>query len=436
MNIPTLSGALGFDLIAARARVRRLAYMKRIKGIYKILLPFTAHLGSIVTILAAWFMRSGSFVFHVEDRKDWIVALVLLVIAVSGSVLIIRQFTIPEHFVVSRRELSDLVAVARADAEVSVTNVGGNLTWLEDDFDSLKALRRDKPNVTVKIYCNRSSVPARMADLVRALSDVGIEFISYPPMVVPQIKCMLIDKSNQDSLRVYAYSRHGISGVGVPREEHQFLWESFSRKSSSIINAVIAFENVVESLKTEPIRVGITGLNNVGKTTLATKLFQLLNVKTPAKLYRDEFRTAEKITFEDNCLILFSQFGKEIIPEADINVYDRTLVDNLCFLRVRLGKNDAFYHELAPQVASVAKRFDLIIDIDSKFDAGIKATKLVTATDRKLVRKTLNDFFSNHGITKLTINDTDLRSETEMDKAVNQIAEQVMSIYRMRGLNQ
>ena len=183
-----------------------------------------------------------------------------------------------------------------------------------------------------------------------------------------------------------------------------------------------------------PIRIGISGLNNVGKTYLATRLCEAVSRTVPAKLYHDEFRSVGGTSMEDNYLILFSQLANEVSGEAEINIYDRTLVDNLCFLRVREGKSDHVYRSLAPCIASRVKQFDLIIDIRNASTADVKATKLVSAAQRKVVRRSLDEFFSTYGIRKLdvTIEEEDPRGK--LDEVAAQLAGQIMDIYRMRGI--
>src|ERR1041385_1961726 len=96
------------DLNVARKRVQGLRRHQLLSKIKSLLLPFTAHAGSIVTIFAAWFMRGGSFKFRVNSISDWVVVGVLLLIGTSGGIVIFKALESPHRLIVKRNQLRDL----------------------------------------------------------------------------------------------------------------------------------------------------------------------------------------------------------------------------------------------------------------------------------------------------------------------------------------
>ena len=426
-----------FDLELARSRVEGILRVGRRKIFKKLIVPVSAHLGSIVTISVAWFMRTGSFQFSTDYWADWVIAGFLVFVACSGVRIVLDNVTVQREMTVNRAELTDLLSIARADAELSVLNIGGDLSWLQDDFLALSAVRRFKPELKFRIYYDRSRVSGKMTQLIADTYSLGIDLIPYPHPVSPSIRCMLVDREVRDNCRVYVYSHARIPTVGEPRNKHLFLWQVFGPESLFIMEGLSALVETLEATQTHPIRIGISGLNNVGKTQLSTKLRDTLDGKYRVKLFPDQFRiSGSGTTVEDNYIILFSQLMNEANGSADICIFDRTVVDNLCFLRLRSGNNNKVYQALAPKIANFIKNYDLIVHVRKSEEDFTHDSTRVTGAHRKFVGDVLDEFFSTYAIPTREIVLDVVNFHTSLEQATQDLAEEVEQIHHRKRVSE
>jgi hypothetical protein len=428
------------DLSIARSRVQCLRRHQLLNKVKSLLLPFTAHAGSIVTILAAWFMRSGSFKFRVNSISDWVVVGVLLLIGTSGSVVIFKALESPHRLIVKRSQLRDLVMLARADAEISVNNFGGDLSWLAEDLGGLIAIKQSKPTLQIRIYHDVEHFPEKIYEAIRQLNEEGIRFVPYPQPLSKfkwPFRFMLIDGEDHNSRRVYMYSRHKLPEVGESRDENRFVWQEFGHESPFTVQLAATLNGSIEASKRTPIKVGVSGVNNVGKTQLTARVSDLLRSTTAlkVKIFPDEFRIAGGETnLQSNFFILISQLLHESSNDADVCIYDRTLVDNLCFLRLREKGNEQFYRILAPNIAEQARAFDLILDVrtDSRREYG--STTHVNGNDRKFVRHALDEFFATFGISTVAVKLNQDNFKQSLQDNTEIVVRRIVELYQLRGI--
>jgi hypothetical protein len=386
------------------------------------IVPATGHLGSIATIFTVYFFRSGSLQFQLASWADWVVVGVLLFIGAIGLYITIREIRRSTDIVVDRNELRHLLAVARADAEISAETLAGDLSWLDGDIEPLRAVKRDRPTVKLSIYYDRARVSGELLPKVADLENAGIELIPYPHGTAPSIRCTVVDRALPDGVRSYEYVRLHCSGG-----QQKFRWHELDRSAISIICSHLA---LLEANLTPPVHVGICGLNNVGKSTLAARLRTRLQERYVIDLVPDHFRTVGSGTdLNANLRILFEQLA-ESHPNADLVIHDRTLIDNLCFLKMRLKEDETIYKSLTPIVATSMKMFDLIVDINAPIDVPIRKTTHVSSSDRRAVRKALDEFFDTYGLDRLRIEVNPGKFEASMEEAVNVVAHNVEHLLR------
>src|SRR5258708_34209158 len=98
-----------------------------------------------------------------------------------------------------------------------------------------------------------------------------------------------------------------------------------------------AFCTVVELLiriPTEPLRGGISGINKVGKTSLAEELRDVLSANFNATLVADQFKIVANRTTTERCIpILLSPLTDiRASNNADVIIYYTAVLDQHLFL--------------------------------------------------------------------------------------------------------
>lgn len=376
-------------------------------------------------------MRTGTFQFMMSSWLDWTILTILVFIAFNGFILITSKFQ-QKQIKVTRSELSDIISVIRSEAELSVINISGDLSWLRDDYYFLFVTKKAKPDLRIKIFCNRSGIPFESIKMIKELNSLGIEFFSYPFSISPFLKCIFVDRSNLENRRLYTIAHHKSPKMGEPREQHPFILKEYGPEPSFEIESINALITTLESIQMSPMKIGISGVNNVGKTRIAKMLRDRLSEKFKVQFFADQFFLSGNGTnIKDNYVILCSQLLAKEDPTADICIYDRTLVDNLCFMMLR-DRDDHLYRELFSLFAQIVKNYELIVDVQRTDDDYSTDTRLLKGSDRIFIRKSLDSFFKTYDLKKLDVFTDAKNFEQSTNQIVKMLYDRIFSIYTQR----
>lgn len=390
----------GIELDEVRNRVRALFTRLRLRGLTRLVVPITAHIAGLVTIFVAYFARTGRFEFQLKSWLDWTVVAIVSFITLSGTFLIFQGLSTPRRFIVGRSELYDLLTVARADAELSVVSLAGDLSWLEDDLKILQSLRKENPSLSVTIIYEQARVSPSVEPTIHLLQGLGIRLIPYPAGVSSALRFLVVDAEIRQNARACIYTRLPVENLA--RKKQRFEWCEIRPDDPAVLSCFLALSQALQSVSVQTIRVGVTGVNNVGKTTLVRILRERLQQWHQVMVYPDEFKVRRAGTsMAQNYFVLISQALVGNDGKSDVAIYDRTLVDSLAFLRIR--GNDTAYRALGPTVAAAMGRFTLILDIRHIGDSYSTATTRVSAADRARLRTILDEFFELHDVQRLKI---------------------------------
>jgi hypothetical protein len=373
-------------------------------------------------------MRKGKFSCDFQDPADLLVLGILAFVCISGALVVFQRIELAEALVVKRSDLNVDLAKARLDAEHSVISVSGDLSWLSDDYRSLLWLRSEKPHVALSIYCNVAPLAPGVDSLVSNLVAAGVTFKSYPRTISLPVKYLIADPEHFELRKMIVYSKTESRGKWRSRLDDSFRLQFLGKSNSLSGDAMMAFVNMISNMRTDSIRVGISGANNVGKTTLALAVTRTLGTWGSVKLHPDAFRAhGRKKGYDANCALVATLLH---CPEAQetFEVFDRTLADDLCFLRLRAGAKRSFYEQVAPMVAQTLRSYDLIVLVEAQAHELDTDTSLVTASERKLVAGFIDDFYRVNGIsvTKVSIDSKDFENE------VTRLAEMIGGMARAK----
>jgi hypothetical protein len=385
-------------------RANKILRFHRIKGYRKTVVPLITYLSAIVTTAFAWFHRVGFFKFDPSSWFDWIFSFTLLTLFIYGSFLIITKFVDEiNSIVVTRDEVSSLITLARSAANYSFVNISGDLSWLKEDYQHLLKLRKLKPRLRMRIYYDAEDVSEENLNIMEKLTTLGVEFVAYPHLISTRMKCILIDRESFANSKLFEIQKIAVPKTIDPRTSQLRLWRTHINRSSLTYQGVISFMNLLEMARPKPILIGISGINNTGKTKLAVKLYEMLRRRFKTDLVDDLFKQIhEKTSIEANLYILFTQLKQMGRRDIEILIFDETIIDTFCYLCLRLRDISNVTESLAKEVTAAAKDFDIIINVNKSYDK-YKEGKHVSSAERTFISGALEKFFQNHRIEKIDL---------------------------------
>ena len=190
-----------------------------------------AYIASVITILVAFFGTGFG-----ENR--WISGLVIVagIIWIASGIYSMRSiFNKETKAIVSYTELHDLLTVARYEAEKSIINIGGDLSWLKQDISTLREIKDEHPDVKIKIYYDKSKLSEETRKLIAELQMENIvQLIPYPEgLQVPSIRCMVTDFGcgEVEDCRIYIYPK--VEGEKASQHmKDKFAWQEYTYKTN------------------------------------------------------------------------------------------------------------------------------------------------------------------------------------------------------------
>lgn len=405
-----------FSLLLEESKTiqRKVLRQQKIHHLRALLLPLVAHAASVVTLFALYFTRSGSFTFEKDQWGDWAILLLVVGIIASGGIVLSLEVRRRVQMVLNRKQLTQMLLLARNHAETTADTIGGDLSWIFDEKGALAALKKARPELIIRVFFDKARASSEALAAAEDLKLAGISMIAYT-FAPPAIRCLILDAESDNARRVFVYPRGSSEQVG---QEQTFKWLELEPKDTVAVTMVSYFKHIKRA-RVRPTVIGISGVNNVGKTTLANKLLERLRATTDrsVELVPDQFReVARPTTVDGNVRILFHQVLSQAKGDPALRLLDRTLADNLCFLKVR--GQDSLYQQLAPLVADAMKKVDLIIDVRNTNEDSPMDTSFVNGDQRQKLRRHTDDFFTTYGISRLRVAIEKDTFESSIDSAV------------------
>jgi hypothetical protein len=392
-----------YDFDTARKRVKKVISRAKVKNLWKSGVTLASYIASLLSIFRLWFYRSGKFQLDASQWGDRLVLVLLGLLLFVSIRLVISGLTGAHEAIVKRYELYDLISVALDDSDTTATIIGGDLSWLAEMLPALSTLKQARPALRLSVYYDRLRIPPEIIELMNQLDELGVKFNPYPAGTNPAIRCLLIDKESSESTRLYVYARHQPIPPSAGRKNHLFSWQEYGHESKAMLSSVRALITTFEGMPHEPIRVGICGVNNVGKTRLATALRDALAKRYAVQLVPDQFRVAHgSRDVRDTYRVVLSQLLAQPAAGIDICILDRTLLDNFCALIIR-SKNDQKLRLISPAIATEMRKLDLLIYV-KRADGDYSAdTTYLTGEERGQIKQELDTFLTTYDLTSFEI---------------------------------
>jgi len=300
---------------------------------------------------------------------------------------------------IKRHQLRDFIASERSQASHSATSLGGDLSWVREELPALQAVRASNPTVRLRIFYDRTGIARSMLPILQQLRNLDIELRPYPAGTTLNFRSMLIDETDANERRVVWYTRGKTPSPQTPNDEHPFFWHKAGADAAFIVDAISALVATFDALPRQPFRVGVCGVNNVGKTALVIGLQRFLETRRlQVNVIRDVFRDmGTGIDLERNYAMLMAQLKAEASgASCDVLIFDRTAIDNYAFLQMRQGHGAQQESALHTQVVSTARGLDMLLDVHPKSRTYTTPTRHVTAEQRSSIRVILDRFLKSH----------------------------------------
>lgn len=363
--------------------------------------------------------------------------MVLVLVATSGIIIVRRDYKKVFGLIVSRLELTSFITMARIDAESSAETIAGDLSWLEEEKEILLETRKQRTGVKIKIFYDRKKVSKDKLGDIQQLEDAGVKLIPYPDGHTPALRCTILDRSSADGGRLFVYKRVFSSGENSDRSKSKFSWEVYGDRNDSLYQLTKSYINLLEdkSIGYPTVHIGITGLNNVGKSALARCLRDKLAIKYKVTLIDDRFKTHLVGTgVSDNLKIIIGHLVEKSIKSVDICIHDRSIVDDYCFYLVRSKDEKNLGAHVSPLIAKAAERLSLSIDV-RKRDENYASTSLVTSDERRAIRLKLDDFFKKNNLNKTEVEINHLDFTASISDVADSVLPKIIALLNLQKIS-
>lgn len=377
-----------------------------IQSFRTIFLDFISLIASLATIYLAYFHDKT---FSSTNILDWLVIIAMLF---AFFVFIHRCYIILwkwERLVLPRPVFYEYVAYQADKADNTIKSIAGDLSWLnvkilKDTYFSLAK----KANLHIIIYYSAERVfnNEETKSTIEEYKQNNIQMIPYPSEIqLGHVKGMLIDINNENS-RFLSFTK--------VKEEDSFIITKYYYDTNEYYLA-IAFLDSIEKyikLKTEfedlnnrinkinkKVFIGVSGINNIGKSTLCRMLKQKYG--NDLAIIQDPFiGEAKQSTFEVSLFCMLNQLLdyrriKNEQSKKTIFLFDRTPIDNFAFLIHYKTTNvyDRYIEHLKNEIKLFMASFDVIVLLYPEDSKKLKDTSFLNEKVRKQLPQNINKLY-------------------------------------------
>ncbi len=366
-----------------------------------IFFDFISILASIITIYSSYYQSRSFNLNCIWDFIINVVALLALMLFVYRCYQIIGKW---EKLVLPKALFFKYIEYQILKADNEIKNIAGDLSWLERLKDKYFTIKKEN-NISIVIYYSSDKISnnSKLQCLIKEYQDNGIQMISYPPEIRPnRIKGMLIDISNNERFLSFTKEKDGdfiCCNKYYCHTNEYYMALAFLNTIEAYISLKEKYEKQSTNTK-QKIFIGISGINNIGKTTLCNELKQTYGNKVA--IIGDPFISdLNKSSFEIAIFCLLNQLIEyhRIINEykdKSIFIFDRTPIDNFAFLIHHKNTNeyDRYIEHLKHEIKKFMLYFDVLVLMypDEKYIW--KKTSVLSPDERKKINETIQDLYS------------------------------------------
>jgi len=374
-------------------RLSRKIFRGKVKELgVEIALDFVTYLGSATTILSIYFNKRK---FDPKNILDDTIILFSLFILVMW-ILRVKEITKKINKIrLNRKDFFEFVSNEKRKALNSIISISGDVSWLIEEKDSFQSLIKERQNLNIEIFYDKNKINNKaLFNLLAEYKKIGIKTLPYPFPNIPHLKALIIDDDTED-VKLFAFIK----------DDDNFQVDIYKRGDITL-NYASAFISNIRSyyeqvnLESKKLFIGISGINNIGKTTLASILKH--HYGSDMTIIPDTYKKYNDKVFVTDIIILYEQimiFLDELkYSSAKILIFDRTPIDNLAFLTHNL-KDDLNYKEAVENINSKVMEFAKCLEFvillkPNKQEFKYKPTKYINIKNRKLVHEKICSLYN------------------------------------------
>jgi hypothetical protein len=413
--------------------------MKFTKKIWPDILNYTlANLGLIGLDVTLFLQLSGNFHFF-----SWLV-LIICIASIIFSIFVIKdKYTEikkkdDEFQIFERDKFFDFIDKERLNARSSIINIVGDMSWIDQEKEKIEQLINTTNNLSMIFYYDPDVTESKQK-IIDEYKRMGAKMIPYPVSGGADIKLMVIDIETEESSKMYGIERCNESGF------QGFKVHIFDNYTYPIKMAK-EFLRFLPLLK-RTIVIGISGINNIGKTTLIGEIKRQLNNKVVViddpwvdiEKPKDTTSTDEKRIYSRNvalaCLhkqlfdflqVFFANADKKVI------IFDRTPLDNCVFLDYNTTHDFPNIGAIRTSTKEFTKYLDLIIELKPDGNFRYNDTTYLKTDERKKIKKNISKRYVGHPNRKEYMIEFD---EENFESKLSVIADEVVTFVNSKSIH-
>lgn len=334
----------------------------------EIFFDFISLTASLVTIYFAYFNKQG---FNPTALLDWVVVVIIIF---ALCMFIRRLYNIMfkwDMLILPKDVFLKYIAYQAERAGNEIKNIAGDLSWLESQRDTYASIAKSR-NLHIVIYYSseRVSNNERTKSLIEEYKQNNIQMIPYPSDIQPKhVKGILIDMDENSKFLSFTKVNDGESILFKKYyydTNEYYIATAFIDCIEKYIKLKAEYEVLSKQTK-KKVYIGVSGINNIGKSSLCLELKQKYG--NELAIIEDSFISeAKQSSFEVSLFCLLNQVLdyrriKSEQPNKTIFLFDRTPIDNFVFLIHYKNTNeyDRYIEHLKNEIKKFMESFDYIV---------------------------------------------------------------------------
>ena len=367
----------------------------------KILIDFISLSASIVTICLAYFKDHS---FSPNIILDWIVIIVMALAVVLFACRMYKTLWKWEKLILPKKIFFKYVAYQASNASSEIKSIAGDLSWLDSQKDTYFSLAK-KQNLHIAIYYSADKVSKNnnTNSLIEEYKNNGIEMFSYPSDIqLRHVKGMLID--NDENARFISFTKVN-DGESILCTRYNYGTNEYYI-ATAFVDCIGRYSKLQDeyqkfsNMTKKKVFIGVSGINNIGKTSLCSALKQKYNSSDIAIIQDPFISEAKKSTFEVSLFCLLNQMLdyqriKEEKSNNSIFIFDRTPIDNFAFLIHYQTTNeyDRYIEHLKGEIKKFMESFDAIVLLSPDKGYRWKKTSYLNVDVRKKIPNHISSLY-------------------------------------------
>ena len=352
-------------------------------------------LGSLASIIGLRFYQNGEWVFE-NNIITW---LFILCCVLLSCCLYIRLTDIVNNLsrnveISGRAKFFEYVDRERSKVKTSIINIAGNLSWIAEEKESYKKFIEGNKKIQISMFYDESKIgdDPKKKEIIEEYRNMGVKIEPYPINDMPYLTSMMLDVENEDETRLYVFQKD-------KEQDDDFIITLYRKDAPTLKFAKAFIHSMKLYIETNKVIIGLSGINNIGKTTLSTCIKKELEDKVV--IIEDTFNgfnTSDyKVAME--CLLMQYMLFTEMLynSKAKVILFDRTPIDNFVFLKMNIPSEDQNKIKMIKEnVKKSMGLFSFVVYLKPSSKFRYRKTSHLTSNQRTKLRDNLDALYVDY----------------------------------------